>query len=448
MNYAKTEHAELARKISDRTAIVGVIGLGYVGLPLAINLHRAGFSVYGFDSDQAKIDALERGESYLAHMDDQAFVDLTESDDFYATSDMTEMNKVDVVISCVPTPLGPHREPDLGFVIRSAQDIGRSLRAGMLIVLESTTYPGTTRLEFLNAMLEVAPGPFVLGEDIFVAYSPEREDPGRVSHQSAEVAKLVGGLDPTSGDLAERLYEAAYVKVIRVGSAEVAEAAKILENVFRAVNIALVNELKVVFTDLGIDIWEVIEAASSKPYGFMPFFPGPWLGGHCIPIDPFYLSWKAKEVGRPTQFIELAGMINTQMPGYVIDRLAHALNDAGKPVKGSRVLVLGLAYKSNVTDTRESPTFELIEDLRGRGALVDYHDPLIPETIPTRRHDLGLQSVALTTESVAGYDAVLIATVHDAMDLAVVARHAQLVVDTRNAMKPFRSIVGDRLVSA
>ncbi|MDX2132715.1 MAG: nucleotide sugar dehydrogenase [Planctomycetota bacterium] len=443
------EHAY--QRVSSTDALVGIIGLGYVGLPLAHTLHAGGVRILGFDIDPAKILALQEGRNYLQHLGDEMVTDLSRSDRFSATTDMGRLGECDVIIVCVPTPLGRHQEPDLTYVVKTGEAIGRTLRAGQLIVLESTTYPGTTRDDFLPAILRAASGPakhFKVGEDIFVAFSPEREDPGRKTHTTRTTPKLVGGMDPRSTELAAMLYERGVETVVRVSSAEVAEAAKLLENIFRAVNIAMVNEMKIVLTAMGIDIWEVVRAASTKPFGFMPFYPGPGLGGHCIPIDPFYLTWKAREFGRPTRFIELAGEINTSMPHYVIDRLMHAMNERGKPVKGARALVVGLAYKANVDDTRESPSFELIELLRERGAHVEYHDPHVPEAYPVRKHDLRMRSVTLTPESVAGFDVVLISTAHSAVDYGLLASHAALVVDTRDAMRAFRAQMGDRLVLA
>jgi UDP-N-acetyl-D-glucosamine dehydrogenase len=337
------------------------------------------------------------------------------------------------VLICVPTPLGKHLEPDLSYVRRTATDLARVLRAGQLVVLESTTYPGTTRDVVLPPLAATGLKP---GVDFFVAYSPEREDPGRRDFTTTTIPKLVGGLDALGGQLAADLYRAAIDKVVPVSTAEVAEAAKLLENVYRAVNIALVNEMKVILSAMDIDVWEVIAAAATKPFGFQPFYPGPGLGGHCIPIDPFYLTWKAREVGRTTRFIELAGEINHAMPGYVVERLMLALNDRGQSVRGSRILVLGLAYKPDVDDVRESPSFELIERLTDLGAAVDYNDPHVPATHPMRNYgDLGMRSVPLSPEMLAGYDAVLIATHHAAYDWQLVADHAKLIVDTRNAMR-------------
>ena len=418
---------DLPRKIETLTARIGVIGLGYVGLPLLRAFHQSGFPVLGFDIDQSKIDALHAGRNYLRHLGDDFVQQMAASDRFEATADFSRLGEADVVISCVPTPLGKHLEPDLSFVERSADDIAKTLRPGQLIVLESSTYPRTTR-EIMLPRFE-ARG-LKCGVDFFLAYSPEREDPGRKDHNTQTIPKLVGGIDPRSGEIATALYRKAIQQVIPVSTAEVAEAAKLLENIYRAVNIALVNEMKIVLTAMGIDIWEVIEAAKTKPFGFQAFYPGPGLGGHCIPIDPFYLTWKAREAGLPTRFIELAGEVNRQMPEYVVRRTMLALNDRGKAVKGSRILVLGLAYKPDVDDVRESPSFELIETLSDLGASVDYNDPHVAKTHRMRKHDLQMSSVALSAESIGSYDCVLVATNHAAYDWEFIAAHAALIVDT------------------
>ncbi|MBC04293.1 MAG: UDP-N-acetyl-D-glucosamine dehydrogenase [Phycisphaerae bacterium] len=443
--------AELRTRIENDTARVGVIGLGYVGLPLAHALHRGGLAVIGFDVDRSKIESIEAKENYLRHLGDSMIEDLASSDRFEATDDFGRLGECDVILIAVPTPLGHHNEPDLSYIRITAEHIGRSLRPGQLIVLESTTYPRTTRDEMLPVIMANAPEAsrdLECGRDFFVAFSPEREDPGRKDHSTSTIPKLVGGLDPEATSLAALVYRKGIAEVVEVSSAEVAESAKLLENIFRAVNIAMVNEMKVVLDRMDIDIWEVVRAASTKPFGFMPFFPGPGLGGHCIPIDPFYLTWKAKEVGCSTRFIELAGQVNTAMPEYVIDRVANALNDHAKPVKGSRILVMGLAYKPDVDDTRESPSFELIKILEGRGAEVEYSDPHIPETRRVRRHDLKMKSIELTPENIADFDCVLISTNHEAFDYGMVADHARLVVDTRDAMRAHHEAMGDRLVLA
>lgn len=431
----------LEAKLLDRTASVGIVGLGYVGLPLAHALLGGGFSIVGFDTDPRKIEMLEVGTPYLKHLGTQLPLDLAESDRFSATADMERVRDVDVVVVCVPTPVGAHEEPDLSFVLGAARDIGSGLRRGQLIVLESTTYPGTTREKFLPAMMDAvqrsdksASRPIEVGRDIFLAYSPEREDPGRKSHETTSIPKLVGGVDERSGALAAILYESAISEIVVVDSAETAEAAKILENVFRAVNIALVNELKTVFSQMDIDVWRVIEAANTKPFGYMPFYPGPGLGGHCIPVDPFYLTWRAKEFGQSTRFIELAGKINRRMPHYVIEQVADALNGDGKAIKGSKILVVGLAYKANVDDTRESPSAEILKLLDEKGADLEYHDPHVPSFPNMRNYDYSMDSVELDSERLAAADCVLVVTAHDLIDWQLIADSAHLVVDTRNVM--------------
>lgn len=442
---------QLAAKIENGTAVVGIVGLGYVGLPLAHALHRGGMPVVGFDVDQRKIDAIGARENYLKHLGDEMVEDLASSERFSATTDFGRLGECDVILIAVPTPLGAHQEPDLSYITITAEHIGRSLRPGQLVVLESTTYPRTTRDEMLPVMMKHAPESakgLEVGRDLFVAFSPEREDPGRKDHSTSTIPKLVGGLEEHSTRLAAMVYRKGIADVVEVSSAEVAESAKLLENIFRAVNIALVNEMKTVLQRMDIDIWEVVRAASTKPFGFMPFYPGPGLGGHCIPIDPFYLTWKAKEVGCNTRFIELAGEVNTAMPHYVVDRVAWALNEHGKPVKGSRILVMGLSYKPDVDDTRESPSFELIQLLEERGADVEYSDPHIPITPRVRRHDLKMTSVDLTAENLATFDCVLVSTNHAAFDYETVAKHAKLVVDTRDAMRAHHEEMGDRIVLA
>jgi UDP-N-acetyl-D-glucosamine dehydrogenase len=421
----------LQQKIAGNSAVVGIIGLGYVGLPLMAAFARAGFPVIGFDVDPRKIDALHRGENYLQHLGKTLVSDMKKGGKFDATADMSRLGEADVIISCVPTPLGHHREPDLSFIEHSADDIAKTLRKGQLIVLESSTYPRTTR-EIMLPRFE-AKG-LKCGKDFYLAYSPEREDPGNKNHNTQSIPKLVGGIDPISGELATALYKKAIAQVIPVSTAEVAEAAKLLENIYRAVNIALVNEMKMVLDAMGIDVWEVVEAAKTKPFGFQAFYPGPGLGGHCIPIDPFYLTWKAREVNLPTRFIELAGEINVQMPEYVVQKTLLALNNQGKAVKGSKILVLGLAYKPDVDDVRESPSFELIEKLEHLGAKVDYHDPYVPRTHKMRHHDLHMESIKLSADTLKGYDCVLISTNHAVYDWQMIADHAKLIVDTRNAL--------------
>jgi UDP-N-acetyl-D-glucosamine dehydrogenase len=425
----------LQAKIENNSAVIGVIGLGYVGLPLLAAFHRVGFPVIGFDVDALKIEALHRGENYLKHLGRTLVSDMKKGGRFDATTDVRRLGECDVIISCVPTPLGVHREPDLSYVENSARDIAETLRPGQLIVLESSTYPRTTR-EIMLPKFE-ARG-YTCGKDFFLAYSPEREDPGRKDFSTQTIPKLVGGIDRVSGEIAAALYRKAIKEVIPVSSAEVAEAAKLLENIYRAVNIALVNEMKMVLDAMGIDVWEVVRAASTKPFGFQAFYPGPGLGGHCIPIDPFYLTWKAREVNLPTRFIELAGEINHQMPEWVVQKTVLALNDHGKAVKNSKILVLGLAYKPDVDDVRESPSFELIEKLEALGANVDYHDPHVPQTHKMRHHDLQMKSIELSPTAIKGYDLVLIATNHSAYDWQMIADGAQLIVDTRNALRDMK----------
>ena len=425
---------DLASKIKDGSAVVGVIGLGYVGLPLLRAFWQAGHPVVGFDVDQKKIDLLKKGENYLKHLGGSEFIgEMSRSPKFDATTDIKRMGGCDVLISCVPTPLGKHLEPDLCFVEQTAEDIAKTLRKGQLIVLESSTYPGTTR----EVMLPKFEGKGMqCGEDFYVAYSPEREDPGRKDHNTQTIPKLVGGIDPISGELATALYRKAIKQVIPVSTAEVAEAAKILENTYRAINIALVNELKIVLDAMGVDVWEVVDAAKTKPFGFQAFYPGPGLGGHCIPIDPYYLTWKAREVGHATRFIELAGEVNRNMPKFVVHKTVNALNNHGKATKGAKVLILGLAYKPDVDDVRESPSFEIIEELEQLGATVDYSDPHVPHTHYMRRWgNLGKSSIPTTPEMLRKYDCVLVATDHAAFDWNTVATHSPLIIDTRNALR-------------
>jgi UDP-N-acetyl-D-glucosamine dehydrogenase len=434
--------ARLQGAIEAKTAKVGVIGLGYVGLPLVLEFHRAGFSVVGFDIDAKKVDALRAGNSYIAHIPAPRIRAAMEGGRLQATADFGRLAEADAILICVPTPLTPQREPDLSYIENTADAIAATLRPGQLVVLESTTYPGTTE-EVVQPRLEA--GGLKVEHDVFLAFSPEREDPGNAEYSTRSIPKVVGGVGPRSARLAEALYAGALDRVIPVSSARVAEAVKILENTYRAVNIALVNELKVTFDAMDIDVWEVIDAARTKPFGFAPFYPGPGLGGHCIPIDPFYLTWKAREYGLSTRFIELAGEVNTSMPQYVVRRLAAALNEDGKPLRDARVLILGVAYKRNVADVRESPALEIIEMLQRAGARVDYHDPHIPVLPKMRRHQLGLGSVALS----AGmkYDAALVVTDHGGVDYDAVAAAVPLVVDTRNVYRG-RSGTGARVVKA
>jgi UDP-N-acetyl-D-glucosamine dehydrogenase len=423
----------LSDKIKDNSAVVGIIGLGYVGLPLARAFWSAGMKVMGFDVDPEKVELLNAGKNYLKHFGEDFVSTMSVTDRFNATADMGRLGEADIIIVCVPTPLGKHLEPDLSFIEITTDSIAKTLRKGQLVVLESTTYPRTTR-EIMLPRLE-AKG-LKCGTDFYLAFSPEREDPGRKDHNTQSIPKLVGGIDKISGELAVAVYRKAIKSVIPVSSAEVAEAAKILENVYRAVNIALVNEMKMVLDKMDIDVWEVIDAAATKPFGFQAFYPGPGLGGHCIPIDPYYLTWKAREVGMPTRFIELAGEVNHLMPEYVVNKVSLALNDAGKSVKNSRILVLGLAYKPDVDDVRESPSFELMTQLAELGAKLDYNDPHVPTTPPMRHYPNmpDMKSVELTKQSLASYDLVLIATHHKAYDWQFVADNAKLIVDSRNAL--------------
>ena len=429
--------AKLEKQIRDKRALIGVMGMGYVGLPLARTFGGAGYRTIGFDVAPDKIRMLNAGKSYIGHIPDSEIRTLLKSKRFRATSDMRELKKPDALIICVPTPLSQTRDPDMSYVESTGRAIAKTLRPGQLVVLESTTYPGTTR-DLLKPILEEGSG-LKAGRDFFLAYSPEREDPGRVDFSTETIPKLVGGYGPAGKRLAVALYSSAISRVVPVANCEIAEAAKIVENVYRCVNIAMVNELKMLFDKMGINVWDVIDAAKTKPFGYSAFYPGPGLGGHCIPIDPFYLTWKARQYGEPTRFIELAGEINTAMPEYVINRLALALNDHKKPIRGSKVLVLGLAYKKDVDDLRESPSIELIELLRDRGAKVDYNDPHIPRTHKGREHDLRMKSVPLTAASLKKYDAVLIATDHSAYDYDMIVKNSKLVIDTRNATAGVRT---------
>jgi UDP-N-acetyl-D-mannosaminuronate dehydrogenase len=518
--------SQLLAKIRARDAVVGIIGLGYVGLPLALAFVEKGSRVVGFDVDPEKVAKLSRGESYIKHLDGGRVAAMATSGRFQATTEFSRLDEPDAILICVPTPLTPQREPDMTYVVNSARQVQARLRPGQLVVLESTTYPGTTD-ELLKSILESpathavistpsaargrnpvaagappahagpspnAPGflvgpagllemtagpgvpsalasplsaPSVIsskrsesrnpvapdaadplpsllcGRDFFLAFSPEREDPGNKSYGTTNTPKVVGGVDEISGDLAQALYDQIVASTVRVSSSRAAEATKLMENIFRAVNIALVNELKVVYDRMGIDIWEVLDAAETKPFGFMRFNPGPGFGGHCIPLDPFYLSWKAREVGVSTKFIELAGEVNVYMPRYVVEKLQHALNERAKPVKGSRVLILGIAYKRDIDDDRESPAYEILELLESLGAEVSYHDPHVPRIPPTRRHrsKAGLTSVPLTEATLKANDAVLIVTDHRAVDYGLVAQHAPLVIDTRGVFKDRPGVV-------
>ncbi|MEI7702025.1 MAG: nucleotide sugar dehydrogenase [Planctomycetia bacterium] len=427
--------AELFEKIRTKSAVVGVVGLGYVGLPLINAFTTAGIRCLGFDVDWAKVQSLKEGISYIRHMESATIQRWLERDLFEPTADLSRLCDADAVLICVPTPLNDSRDPDLTYIQATGRSIAATLRPGQLIVLESTTYPTTTR-DVLIPILEQNSAGLRCGVDYFVAYSPEREDPGNPNFTAASIPKVVGGADAESLELACALYGHAIVQVVPVSSAEVAEACKILENTYRCVNIALVNELKVLFDRMGIDIWEVVNAAKTKPFGFQAFYPGPGLGGHCIPIDPFYLSWLARRHGMSARFIELAGEVNTRMPRYVIDRLAEFLNDVGKPIRGSRIAILGMAYKKDVDDPRESPSFELADLLLKRGAELSFSDPHIPVVSASGHHSLPeMVSQQLTAEYLRGQDCVLIATDHSAFDYELIVKYSRLVVDTRNATK-------------
>jgi len=422
--------------IEARTAKVGIVGMGYVGLPLMRTFCAAGFNCLGFDIDEAKVSKLNAGKSYIKHIPSSLLQTVLAEGKFRASSDPKSLKECDAILICVPTPLTKNREPDMTYVENTAHLIAENVRRGQLIVLESTTYPGTTR-ELVKPIIETSG--LRAGSDFFLAFSPEREDPGRTDHTTETIPKVVGGYDASSAKIAAALYGAAVKQVVPVNSCEVAEAAKILENVYRCVNIALINELKKLFERMGVDVWEVVRAAATKPFGFQAFYPGPGLGGHCIPIDPFYLTWKARQYGMSTRFIELAGEINTSMPEYVVQHVADALNQFKKALNGAKVLVLGLAYKKDVDDIRESPSIELIELLQARGAKVDYNDPYVPKTGKQREHDLRMTCKKLTPSMLKSYDCVLIATDHTCYDYEMIARNAKLIVDTRNATSKVRS---------
>jgi UDP-N-acetyl-D-glucosamine dehydrogenase len=428
-------------KLSAGTAVIGVLGLGYVGLPLVLGFAEKGIRVIGFDVDQRKVDALNAGTSYIQHISAGRVGASVQAGLLSATSDFARIPEVDVIIICVPTPLDRHHEPDLSYVRATRDTILPHLRAGQLVCLESTTYPGTTEEEFLG---QIEGRGFTLGKDYFLVFSPEREDPGNPEFHGTGIPKVVGGHTAACLEQGVAVYGSIYGKVVPVTSTRVAEMVKLLENIFRAVNIGLVNEMKTVADAMGIDIWEVIDAAKTKPFGFTAFYPGPGLGGHCIPIDPFYLTWKAREFGIHTRFIELAGEINEGMPGYVVRRVAERLNRDRKALNGSRILVMGLAYKANVDDMRESPTFHLFDLLRAQGAEIAYHDPHIPVVTPTREHAeyTGMKSIAWDRETVGSFDLVLISTHHAAVDLEELASWAPCIVDTRNAMAKVHTAPG------
>jgi len=418
----------------DNIKKIGVVGLGYVGLPLCVQFSRSGVEVVGFDIDSSKVEACNAGRSYIKHIEASTILEQTKAGRLSATTDFGRVREVDAVLICVPTPLNKNREPDISYILKTGEAIAPHLKRGALVVLESTTYPGTTD-EDLRAVLEAGSG-MKAGIDFHLAFSPEREDPGNPNSRVATIPKVVGGLTPACREKAVALYGKAIKTVVPVSSCRAAEATKLLENIFRGVNIALVNELKTVYTAMGIDIWEVIDAAKTKPFGFMAFYPGPGLGGHCIPIDPFYLTWKAREFGKATRFIELAGEVNTAMPEYVVTRVTEALNKLRKPVNGSRILIVGLAYKPNVDDDRESPSYHLMDLLDSHGAQLAYFDPHVPVIRPTREHPrwAGTQSIKWNEETIASFDLVLIATAHDGVNYRELGAWAKCIVDTRNIM--------------
>jgi UDP-N-acetyl-D-glucosamine dehydrogenase len=419
--------------------MISIIGLGYVGLPLCLQFARCGEKVLGLDIDDKKVDAIRAGKSYIHHIPSETIVDQVQSGRLQASTDFSRVCECDAVIICVPTPLSKNREPDISYIIATGKSIAPHLQKGTLVVLESTTYPGTTD-EDLRAVLEEGSG-LKAGVDFHLAFSPEREDPGNPDSKVAKIPKVVGGFTSLCLEKAVALYSKAVERVVPVSSCRAAEATKLLENIFRSVNIALVNELKMVYDAMGIDVWEVIDAAKTKPFGYMPFYPGPGLGGHCIPIDPFYLTWKAREYGRATRFIELAGEINTSMPEYVIRKLTDALNAQKKPLNGSKILLVGLAYKANVDDDRESPGYVLMDMMKHAGADVSYYDPFVPVIRPTREHPqwAGLQSVSWDASTIEDFDAVLIATAHANVDYQQLVDWAKLVIDTRNAIDRLRT---------
>ncbi|SDJ10205.1 MULTISPECIES: UDP-N-acetyl-D-glucosamine 6-dehydrogenase [Halomonadaceae] len=424
-------HANLLHKLNAKEAVIGIVGLGYVGLPLMLRYNDIGFRVLGIDIDQDKVDRLNAGQSYIEHIPSAKVARATGSG-FEATTDFRRVAEADAIILCVPTPLNKYREPDMSFVVNTVDALKPHLREGQVVSLESTTYPGTTEEELLPRVQENG---LVVGENVFLVYSPEREDPGNPDFETRTIPKVVGGHTPACRQVGEALYAPAIDRVVPVSSTKAAEMTKLLENIHRAVNIGLVNEMKVVADRMGIDIFEVVDAAATKPFGFTPYYPGPGLGGHCIPIDPFYLTWKAREYGLHTRFIELSGEVNRAMPEYVVGKLMDGLNDHGKALKGSRVLVLGIAYKKNVDDMRESPSVEIMELIESKGAEVSYSDPHVPVFPKMREHHFALSSVELSAESLAGFDAVVLATDHDRFDFELIKQHAKLIVDSRGTYR-------------
>ena len=435
---------DLRQKIEKKEAGVGIIGLGYVGLPLVIEFVNSGFRCIGFDIDRKKIDSLKAGKTYIKHIPAQKIQQIIDSGLFDATDDFSRLKDVDCIIVAVPTPLDKHWQPDLSFIENTSEAVSKHLRKGHLVVLESSTWPGTTE-EAMRPILEKSG--LKAGKDFYVAFSPEREDPNNPKYNTRTIPKVVGANDPEALACTVALYNAVIVKTVPVSSSQAAEATKLLENIFRSINIALVNEMKMILDRMGIDVWEVIEAASTKPFGFMPFYPGPGLGGHCIPIDPFYLTWKAREYDMPTRFIELAGEINSSMPYWVVQKTADALDKKKKALNGSKILILGAAYKKDIDDVRESPTLKLIEILESRGVHVDYNDPYIPVMPSVRKYQYDMKSVPVTPANLKKYDAVIISTDHTAYDYDAVVKYARLVIDTRNATRAVKT-GRDKIVKA
>jgi len=421
---------KLLQRIKKHQAVVGVIGMGYVGLPLLLEFVKENFPTIGFDIDPQKVKELNAGRSYIKHIPAEKIKKALAKRKFEATADFSRLREVDCILVCVPTPLGKHREPDISYIEQTSETIYKYVQKGQLIVLESSTFPGTTE-GVMRPIIEKSG--LKAHQDFYLGFSPEREDPNNPDFNTRTIPKVIGANHPTSLQLTKALYDEVIVKTVPVSSSEAAEATKLLENIFRSVNIAMVNEMKMILDRMGIDVWEVIHAASTKPFGYMPFYPGPGLGGHCIPIDPFYLTWKAREFEISTRFIELAGEVNTHMPYYVINKLVDALNQNQKSINGSRILILGLAYKKNIDDLRESPSLKLMEIIAEKGGLADYHDPYIPKLGRTRHYNFEMKSVELTAKTLKGYDAVVISTDHSVFDMDFIVRHANLVIDTRNA---------------
>ncbi|MFB3850650.1 MAG: nucleotide sugar dehydrogenase [Acidobacteriota bacterium] len=430
----KKNSSSLKKKIVSRKAVVGIIGLGYVGLPLAIALNEKGFKIIGFDVDKNKVETLKAGKGYIKHLDKKLFQKMLKSGNFEATWDFSKLSLPDVILVCVPTPLTVQREPDMSYIISTTEKIRENLRKDQLVVLESTTYPGTTD-ELMKEMLEKTG--LKEGKDFFLAFSPEREDPGRKDFTTTTTPKVVGGVSKIAGQLATLFYSQFIERVVPVKDARTAEATKLTENIFRAVNIALVNELKIGYDRMGIDIWEVLDAASTKPFGFMRFNPGPGWGGHCIPLDPFYLSWKVREYGFSTRFIELAGEINWKMPEYVVEKVSSGLNGMKKSINGSKILILGIAYKKNIDDARETPAFEIIEKLIELGAEIDFHDPFVPVCPKTRKHKkmAGKKSIEIVKENLKKYDAAVVVTDHSNVDYKKIGNVVPLIIDTRGVYR-------------